>query len=87
MGRAGDPVGRVGDLQLDVRRQDVEQPEPLTEQRRELVNLQLVQHTGLQRPLRRVRAMHHHIAVPGADFNVRRVPGDTLTRAGPLGLR
>src|SRR5690242_18806650 len=58
-GSAADAVADVGglrrvdhpdDLQLDVRRQDVEQPEPLTEQRRDLVNLQLVQHTGLQRP-------------------------------------
>ena len=49
-------VDHPGDLQLDPRRQGIEQPEALAEQHRDLVDLQLVQHTGLERPLRRVRA-------------------------------
>ena len=61
-------VDHPGDLQLDVRRQGVEQPEPLTEQHRELVNLQLVQHSGLQRPLRRVRACTITSRSPAAVF-------------------
>jgi hypothetical protein len=48
----------------DARRQHLEQPTATTEQRRDLVKYQLVQHTGLERPLRCVRALHHHVPVP-----------------------
>src|ERR1700733_6418875 len=41
-------------VQLDGRRQDVEHPESLAQQQRDLVDLHLVQDPGLQRPLRRV---------------------------------
>ena len=66
-GSATDAVADVGGLrcvdhpdyvQLDGRRQDVEHPESLAQQHRDLVDLHLVQHPGLQRPLRRVRAVH-----------------------------
>ena len=59
-------VDHPNDLQLDARRQDLELPTAATEQHRDLVNHQLVQHTSLQRPLRRVRAMHSTYAVAGA---------------------
>ena len=45
--------------------------QPPTEQHRDLVDLQLVQHTGLERPLRRVRAMHQHVPVPGGGLRLR----------------
>jgi hypothetical protein len=48
-------VDHPDDLQLDARRQDLELPTATTEQHRDLVNHQLVQHTGLERPLRRER--------------------------------
>src|SRR2546428_12939595 len=57
-------VDHPNDLQLDARRQDLELPTATTEHHRDLVNYQLVQHAGLERPLRRVRAMDHHVAVP-----------------------
>ena|SRR6516225_6237276 len=38
---------------------------PATEQHRDLVNLQVVQHARLERALRRVRAVHQHLPVPG----------------------
>jgi hypothetical protein len=54
-GSATDAVANVGglrrvdhpdDLQLNARRQQLEQPTATTEQHRDLVDLQLVQHTG-----------------------------------------
>ena len=60
-------VDHPHDLQLDARRQPLEQPSATTEQHRDLMDLQLVQHPGLERPLRRVRAMHHHVSVPGGE--------------------
>ena len=64
-------VDHPNDLQLDARRQHLEQPTATTEQHRDLVNLQLVQHTGLERSLRRVRAVHHYVPVPGGDGFMR----------------
>src|SRR4051812_10471853 len=64
-GSATDAVANVGglgcvdhpkDRQLDTRRQHLEQPAATTEQHRDLVDLHLVQHPGLEHPLRRVRA-------------------------------
>jgi hypothetical protein len=46
-------VDHANDLQLDARRQQLELPTATTEQHRDLVNYQLVQHTRLERPLRR----------------------------------
>src|SRR5262249_16151949 len=43
-------VDRPNDLQLDARRQDVEQPAATTEQHRDQVDLQLVQHPGSPPP-------------------------------------
>jgi hypothetical protein len=60
-GSATDAVAEVGglrgvdhpnDLQLDTRHQHLKQPTATTEQHRDLMDLQLVQHPGLQRPLR-----------------------------------
>ena len=34
------------------------------------MDLQLVQHTGLERPLRRVRAMHQHVPAAGGGLCV-----------------
>jgi hypothetical protein len=51
---------------------------PTTEQHRDLVNLQLVQHPGLERPLRRVRAMHHHVPVPGGSLRLCHRAGDPI---------
>src|SRR5262245_60508178 len=76
-GSAADAVADVGglgrvdhpnNLQLDARRQHLEQPTASTEQHRDLVDLQLVQHTGLKRPLRRIGAMHHHVAIAGGSL-------------------
>src|SRR5580658_3931155 len=47
-------VDHPDDLQLDARRQHLEQPSADTEQHRDLVDLQLVQHAGLERALGRV---------------------------------
>jgi hypothetical protein len=55
-------VDHPNDLQLDVRRQHLEEPSATTEEHRHLMALQLVQHPGFQRPLCRVRAMHQHVA-------------------------
>src|SRR5688572_9594102 len=56
-------VDHPHDLQLDQRRQHVEQPAPLAEQHRDLMDLHLIQHPCLERPLRRVRATHLHVPV------------------------
>ena len=42
------------DVQLHTRRQHLEQPTATAEQHRNLVDLQLIEDTGLKRPLRRV---------------------------------
>ena len=42
-------VDHPNDLQLDARRQQLEQPTASAEQHWDLVDLQLIQHTGLQR--------------------------------------
>ena len=44
---------------------------PLAEQHRDLVDLHLIQHPGLERPLRRVRAPHLHVAVAGSSLRLR----------------
>src|SRR5204862_6316229 len=46
-------VDHPDDLQLDARRQYLEQPAPGTEQHPALVDLQLVKHANLERALRR----------------------------------
>ena len=62
----------------------VEQPTATTEQHRDLVDLQLVQHTGLERPLRRVRAVHHHVPVPGGGLRLCHRAGDPVeSRTSP----
>src|SRR5215216_5219909 len=53
-------VDHPNDLQLDARWQHLEQPMACTEQHWDQMDLQLVQHTGLECPLRRVRALDHH---------------------------
>ena len=58
-------VEHPDDLQLDARRQHLEQPTSTTKQHGNLMDLQLIQRTRLERPLRHVRAMHHHVPVPG----------------------
>src|ERR1022692_2184652 len=74
-GSATDAVTDVGglrcvdhpdDLQLDTRRQQLEQPVATAEQHRDLVDLQLVQHAGLESALRRVRTKHRHVPDPAA---------------------
>ena len=44
------------DLQLDTRRQHLEEPAAATEKHRDLGNLHLVQHAGLERTLLRLQA-------------------------------
>jgi hypothetical protein len=56
------------DLQLGACRQHVEQPSSVTEQDRDLMDLYFIQHSGLERPLRRVCAHDHHAPVPTAAF-------------------
>ena len=65
------------------------------EQHRYLMDLQLVQHTGLERALRGVRAMHRHVPVPGgglglchrAGFPVGHVRHQRIVRNGRAGGR
>src|SRR5215217_1861516 len=73
-------VAHLNDLQLHARgqQQHLEQPTATTEQHRDLMDLQLVQHTGLERPLRRVGAMHHHVPVPGGVFRLCHRAGDPI---------
>src|SRR6266700_6745017 len=59
------------DLQLDTRRQHLEQSAASAKQHRDLVELHLVQHPGLQRPLCRVRAVHQHVPVHGRRLRLR----------------
>lgn len=63
-------VDHPNDLQLDARRQHLELPSATAQQHRDLMDLQLVQHTGLERPLRRVRAMYQHVPVPGGGLRL-----------------
>jgi hypothetical protein len=58
-------VDHSNDLQLDPRRQHLKQPAATTEQHRDLVNVELVQHTSLEGPLRRVPAVHQYAPVAG----------------------
>ena len=63
-------VDHPNDLQLNARLQHLKLPTATPEQHRDLMNYQLVQHTGLKRPLRRVRAMHQHVPVPGRSLGL-----------------
>src|ERR1700730_16200989 len=56
-------VDHANDLQLDPRRQQFEESAAATEQHRDLVNLQLVEHTRLEGLLRRIPTMNQHVAV------------------------
>jgi hypothetical protein len=58
-------------FQLDPRRQLVEKTTATTEQHRDLVDLQLVRHLGLRRPLCRVDALDHHVAVSHGGLRLR----------------
>src|SRR5438876_910806 len=69
---------RRDDALIDARRQHVEQPAATTEQHRDQIDLQLVQHTGLERTLRRVRAVHHHVPVPGGGLRLCHRAGDPI---------
>src|SRR5918997_3205063 len=78
-GLATDAVADVGglrrvdhpdDVQLDLRRPLVEQPSATTEQHRDLMDLHLVQHPGLERPLRGVPAAHLHVPVAGCGLRL-----------------
>lgn len=56
-------VDHPHDLQLDARRQHLEEPTATTEEHRDLMNLQLVEHPSFERSLRRRRSMYQHVAV------------------------
>jgi hypothetical protein len=104
-GSATDAVADVGgirrvdhpnDLQLDTRRQHLEQPTATAEQHRDLVNLQLVQHTGFERPLRGLDPNGSQRAVdPGMvafligqpDPHSGQASADTAARGHPSGTR
>ncbi|HEY6409984.1 MAG TPA: hypothetical protein VIY29_21210 [Ktedonobacteraceae bacterium] len=63
-------VDHPDDLQLDARRQHLEEPSATAEEHRDQVDLHLVQHRGFERPLRRVRAMHQHVAIPSGGLGL-----------------
>lgn len=42
------------------------------------MNLYLVQHSGLERPLRCVRAVHQHMSVAGGGFRLRHRASDSI---------
>src|SRR5262249_53368882 len=63
---------------LDARWQHVEHPPPTAEQHWDLGDLQLIQYPGLERPLRRVRAMYQHVAVPGGCLCLRHCALDPI---------
>jgi hypothetical protein len=89
-------VDHPNDLQLDLRRQHVEQSTATAEQHRDLVNLQLVQHTGFERPLRGLDPNGSQRAVdPGTvafligqpDPPSGQASADTAARGHPSGTR
>src|SRR5712671_7380342 len=75
-------VDDANDLQLDSRRQQLEKPAAATEQHRDLVNLQLIKHSGLERALRRVCAVHQYVPAPGGSLRLCHCAGDPIGHVG-----
>ena len=71
-------VDHSNDLQLDPRRQQIEQSAPATEQHRDLVDLELIEHTRFERRLRRIRAVDEDIAVTGGSLRLRHRADDPV---------
>jgi hypothetical protein len=95
IGSATDAVAEVGgirrvdhpnDLQIDPRGQDIEQPTATAEEYRNQMDLQLIQHSGLDRPLRRVCAMHHHISFPSGSLRLCHRADDSIIHIGNEGV-
>ena len=63
-------VDHPHDLQLNARRQHVEQSSTSAEEHRDLVDLQLVEHPSFERSLRHIRSMHQHVAVRGGGLGL-----------------
>ena len=71
-------VDHSNDLQLDPLRQHIEQSAAATEQHRDLVNLQLIEHTRFERRLCRIRAVDEHVAVTGGSLRLRHRANDPV---------
>jgi hypothetical protein len=71
-------VDHSNDLQLDSRRQHLEKSATAPEQHRNLVNLQLIEHTRVERPLCRIRAVDQHIAPTCSGLRLCHRAGDPI---------